>query len=310
MSVAENTAHSSPGGPQYRRHLTRLAVVAVLGGMIAWGAGRHPADATKPMTVVGRAEVSQIAGRRFRVAGYNIRRGKGNDGVRDVRRTGETIRRVKPDVVGLFEVDGGLWGRPPNQAAELSDELGMAAVYAPTERRFWHDHFGNALLSRVRLGSVHRIPLNCTQYRKYRNALLTRFVVGGRTVNCLAAHLDRVKDREQQLRDVFALFHSLKAPVVLVGDLNTMDDDPLLHELMGRGDSVNALLKCRADWPERRVDWILVRGLNVIDSGCVDNGVSDHPLMWADLELPERPAADPQPSRKPTSRIATRRTDR
>jgi len=293
------------------------------------------------MTVEGRPEVSEITGRRFRVACFNIRRGKGNDGVRDLNRTADAIRRIKPDVVGLFEVDGRPWGTNRNQAADLADQLGMAAVFAPTERRFWHDHFGNALLSRVRFGSVNRIPLPCTQYRKFRNALLTRYVVGGRTVNFLAAHLDRVKDREQQLRDVFALFHSLKAPAVLVGDLNTMDNDPLLHELLARGDSVNALLACRGDWPQRRVDWILARGVNVLNSGCVDDGVSDHPLMWADLELPEDPPMgntqisrralapgssefDSKPgasarrlmtsqrhrSRTPTTRIATRRTDR
>jgi endonuclease/exonuclease/phosphatase family metal-dependent hydrolase len=291
-------------GRKSRRRLAWLAVALLLGGIIAWGSVRQPAEPAKPMTVEGRAEFAAIAGRRFRVAGFNIRRGQGNDGVHDVLRTAETIRRVKPDIVGLFEVDGRLLGPLHNQAAELSQELGIAAVYAPTERRFWHDDFGNALLSRVRFGRVHCIPLVCTQHRKYRNMLLTRFVVDGREVNFLAAHIDRVKDREHQLRDVFALFHSLKEPAILVGDLNTSGEDPLLRELMDHGNSVNALLDCRADWPAGRVDWILTRGLNVVCSGCVDDGVSDHPLMWADLELPERGEVDRHRSHLKSGRTA------
>lgn len=302
MTDAENP--SAVCERKSRRRLAWLAVAVMLGGIAAWGSVRQPADPSQAMTVEGQARVSAIAGKRFRVAGFNIRRGKGNDGVRDVRRTAETIRHVKPDVIGLFEVDGRLLGARHNQAADLSDELGFAAVYAPTERRFWHDDFGNALLSRVRFGSVHRIPLVCTQHRKYRNMLLTRFVAGGTQVNFLAVHVDRVKDREQQLRNVFALFHSLKKPAILVGDLNTEENDPLLRELMGRGDSVNALLDCRADWPRGRVDWILTRGLNVVDSGCVNDGVSDHPLMWADLELPESGAAERHRSSNNTGRTA------
>ncbi|MFQ5731158.1 MAG: endonuclease/exonuclease/phosphatase family protein [Planctomycetaceae bacterium] len=249
-----------------------------------------PAIATKPLPVQGRVASESLPGPRFRIGSFNIHGGKNASGNYDLGRTAECLRRANLDVVGLYEVHGRFWG--PDQAAELGAELGVASIFAATERRFWHDHFGNALLTRVALQQVHRIPLPCTQGRKYRNMLLTQFRVGDRTVHLLAAHVDRVKDRDVQLRQIFALFHALEKPAVLIGDLNSLDGDSLIAELAAQGDSRHALRSCRKDWPKLRVDWIFTRGLKTVGSACVDDGSSDHPLMWVELELPQSSPAD------------------
>jgi len=275
-----------------RRVLRTAAVLLVLvGGVVWWGSNRVPAVNSKPLLTAGCAKRNALPGRRFRVGVFNIHGGRGRDRVRDIGRVADCLRDADLDVVGLCEVHGHWRRSPGNQAEELGDLLGMAAVFAPTEQRYWHDHFGNGLLTRVKLDGVHRIPLTCTQGKKYRNAVLTHFRVGGTTVHFLTVHIDRVQDRKRQLRSVFALFQSLQTPAVLVGDLNTFDDDPLLQELMASCGAENALLTCRNDWPELRVDWILTRGLTVVNSGCEEHGASDHPLMWAELELPQ--SADP-----------------
>ena len=289
MSLVTGKTRTAETRRLSRRQWVGLGLIAILIGLGVSGSDRTPADATQPLEVVGEAEFSQITGRRFRIGSFNIQRGKGRDGKRDLQRTIETIRRAKLDVVGLFEVAGYFSGRNRHQAAELGRDLNMAAVFAPTERRFWHNHFGNGLLSRVRLGTVLRVPLPCTQGRKFRSAMLTRFVVDGRKVNFLAVHIDRVKDRQSQLREVFALFHSLKSPAVLVGDLNIRKNDPLFRKLIQPDDSDPAE-SCRPVSPASGVDWIISRGLTVVTHGFVDDGASDHPLIWVEFELPKMPA--------------------
>lgn len=275
-----------------RRTVWRAIIVCLLlVGVVAWwGSDRTEAVATRPLPKQGEAAVQSLPGPRFRIGSFNIHGGKSRAGEYDLSRTAESLRRAKLDVVGLYEVHAGLFGK--SQAAELGTDLGMASIFAPAEHRFWHDHFGNAMLTRVKLDEVQRIPLPCTQGRKYRNMVLSQFRVGNRTVNLLAAHVDRVKDREAQLRKIFALFNSLEQPAVLIGDLNSLDGDPLIAQLAAQGNAKHALESCRKDWPKLRVDWIFTRGLTAVDSACVDDGSSDHPLMWAELELPQNPSAD------------------
>ena len=33
-----------------------------------------------------------------------------------------------------------------------------------------------------------------------------------------------------------------------------------------------------------RIDWILARGMRPVDAGLREQGASDHPLVWAELE--------------------------
>ena len=42
---------------------------------------------------------------RIRVVSYNIKHGRGNDNVVDLDRTAAVLRRLRPDIVGLQEVD-------------------------------------------------------------------------------------------------------------------------------------------------------------------------------------------------------------
>ena len=205
-----------------------LGVVLMLGA-IAWiGADRVPANATRPLDWQGIAEQKSFPEKRFRIASFNIHGGKGTDRRLDLGRIAACIAEVHPDFVGLNEVHGTRFGTRLDQAAELGGHLKMAAMFVPTERRFWQPSFGNGLLSRVATTPVHQLPLPCTQGKKYRTATLTSFQVGEQTVRVLSVHLDRVQDRETQLERVFSLFCDLEKPAILMGDLNTFRDDPLL----------------------------------------------------------------------------------
>jgi endonuclease/exonuclease/phosphatase family metal-dependent hydrolase len=217
------------------------------------------------------------------VATFNIHSGRGRDGTTDLSRTA-AVFDAPPDIAGLNEVRGTICeGWYPDQAAQLGQLLQLESAFIPTERRWWHDHFGNALLTRLPIQQVQRIPLVGTRGKAFRCAVLARFEFQQRTVQLLAVHVDSQSDREHQLRAVISLFLGLQAPAILIGDLNSAPDDSQLRDLVARPDVTDAL----RDVPGRHIDWILARGFRCHSGRLIENTGSDHPAAIAELELIE-----------------------
>ena len=209
----------------------------------------------------------------FRVATFNIRRGKGMDGVRDLERTARTLQGF--DIVGLNEVGGG----EPDQAQRLGKLLGMGYLFVPAERRWYRDDYGNGFLSRFPVGAWRRDPLPGR-----RNSFEARVRVGESEIPVLLTHL-RVGTPDGSLGPVLAGFKSHER-AVLMGDLNARGDAPLLQELLDSGEALDAIhATVEGDDPARRVDWILVRGLRVVAGGRIDLRASDHPCYWVELAV-------------------------
>ena len=259
--------------------LLALAVVAVV-----WRASdRVPSDATVPLQWRGPASETPAKGM-LRIGSFNIHGGGGpGDAPVDLKRTAELLEPLNLDLIGLYEVHGGFDG---DQAMELGDKLGMASIFAGTEYRFWHDHFGNALLAGVPVESVIRIDLPCTQPKRFRNALLATVMLDGVPVHVIAAHLDTRVDHDRQFALVADLFQAVEAPAVLMGDLNCTAGDPLLAELLADPEVADAIAQGDSS-QANRIDHILVRGLDVEAAKVVKNQASDHPLVWAEVSLPD-----------------------
>lgn len=258
-----------------------LAVIVAVVAVTIWhGNRRIPGRATEALALHGTTTRAAPAGETIRIATFNIHGGKGGDGKVDLDRTAHVLGGL--DIVALNEVDGDLFLRR-NQAGVLADSLGMAWIFAPTERRWWHDHFGNALLTTIEPESFFRIPLPGTQHEGHRNAILARFRHAGHDLRVLATHLDRVIDREVQLEHVIELFLGLEEPVLLMGDLNTRPDDPRMRRLLSTPGVVDAGSAAEGEGPNTHVDWMLVRGLRPLAAGYERTEASDHPLLWADL---------------------------
>lgn len=264
--------------------LLGLATCAL--GAIWVGANRLPANATRPVEWRGNARRNSLAGNTFRVASFNIHAGKGTDGVLDLTRVAKCLESVEPNFAGLYEVRSARYGRPMPQLAEIADHLNMASVFLPSERQFWQPSYGNGLLTNLATGPVHKLPLPCTQGRKYRIASLTSFEVGGQTVRVLCVHLDRMDDRETQLEYVFSLFASLESPAIMMGDLNTCYHEVVMEKYLKRPGVHDALREHLGENDMLyRVDWILMRGLTTRAAGCLENDASDHPLVWAEFAV-------------------------
>ncbi len=274
----------------FKSHPIRRLLLGCLliGGGICWiGADRVPANATRPTSWQGKPSLEALPGHSFRIASFNIHGGKGADHQLNLDRIASCIKEVRPRFVGLNEVHGTCFGTRLNQAEELGKQLEMASQFIPTERRFWQPSFGNGLLTQVATSPVHKLPLPCTQGKKYRTAALTSFRIGGQSVRVLCVHLDRVQDRETQLERVFSLFCDLESPAILMGDFNTFPHDPLLKKWLDNPEIHDAIgEKLGADASAKRIDWIFTRGLIAVDAGLLENDASDHPLAWAELKLP------------------------
>ncbi len=262
-----------------------LVLGALLIGLVIWdGADRRAADATKPFP---RGPES-LPGKRppvtLKIASFNIHSGKGRDGKTDLSRTEALLR--DSDFAGLYEVRATPFDHLPNQAASLAASLNSYWLFAPTERQWWHDHFGNGIVHRHGLPAL-RIPLNNTRGKAYRNALLWTVELQDGKVRVLSTHIDRTADREQQLKTVIGLFLDLQPPCVLMGDLNTVSADPQLEALRKTEGVLSPLHEQLPDGPPATtIDWIFTRGLRTVSAELVENDASDHPVIRAELVLP------------------------
>jgi endonuclease/exonuclease/phosphatase family metal-dependent hydrolase len=248
----------------------------------------RPADPVEPLVV---HETDRLAALEpsapLRVATFNTHAGVGRDGVRDLGRTAEALKDL--DLAALQEVRSPLFSLDGPQVADVAARLKMGWLFVPAEKRWWHNHYGNALLTRLPLVDYVRIPLPTPSRQRFRAALLTNFDHWGRTVHLLTVHIDKDEEgntHDIQLRTAFDVFLSLNEPAILLGDLNEFATHPEMARLLKTPGVHNAL----ADIPgptvkTNPIDWIITRGLRTVRAEWIANPASDHPVARADLEL-------------------------
>lgn len=268
--------------------------------------GHPPRLATRNSPPATRHSPPAIQHAPLRIGTLNIHGGKGRDGRRDLTRTAELLAGL--DLAALNEVQGAFGWETTGQAEQLGRELGLGWLFAPTEERWWHYRFGNCVLSSLEVASWQTIPLRREASHTYRNAVLLAARHDGATVHIVATHLERGDDRERehQLRTVGDFFLALKEPAILLGDLNTTSANAEMRRLLSQPGVHDPLGETLGVAAPPHIDWILTRGLRTLDAGLIDNGASDHPLLWADLELPD---LERRSSSSPASRARRTKSD-
>lgn len=277
--------HSSLAAPRFIAAWKPLAFVGLLllGHAAAIWSTRWPAAAAVGGPIAARPGVATERST-LRVGTFNIHAGKGADGALDIARSAAALRELDLDLIGLNEVIASSLFSPENQADELGQELSLAALFAPCERRYGRDWFGNGLLTRWPVPRWERTPLPATQERGHRAMLLAEVAWQGKTLQVLLTHIDRRRDRPSQLQSVADRFLMLPTPAILLGDLNATAADPQLQRMLS-ADDVQDPLSAAGFSGQERIDWILTRGLRVVGGGVVNRGASDHPACWAELAL-------------------------
>jgi endonuclease/exonuclease/phosphatase family metal-dependent hydrolase len=273
--------------PSRGRVLLFLLLAAFVVGIGGWFAQPTGTAAGGPVSLAGLTPATGKS--TFRVAIFNIHSGIGTDDVLNLGRTADAVRDT--DFCALNEVRGRMFGRDADQAHDLAAATGRAGVFLPTERRFWHDQFGNAFLTRLPVEHWSRIPLPADgSAGGYRNFTMLRLEVGGQNVNAVISHVNPLAIQPTQIQTLSAVFRSLQEPALLLADLNADFKQPDVKALI-ESPGVHDCLAETVGRKSGRVDWIFTRGLRTVAGGRVDNGASDHALFWVDLELPPPAAA-------------------
>ena len=265
-------------------------LLAVLLGVLA--SQRTPLPMIRGDVLNDNQRTSNLSSDTLRVGTYNIHSAKGHEEASSIERIAEVLSTPPLDIIGLQEVAGDLLG-DGNQARTLAGLLDLGWLYAPTRKKHFSAKFGSALLSRYEIKSYEVKPLlwerrdrNGTQVsRSNRNLITVLIEIEGQPVTVMITHLDRGPLRLEQLSNVIAEFRQ-HSHAILMGDLNSNREARPLGELLAAGEATDAIAVAAAgkDSP-KRVDWILTRGFKVVDGGLHPKGVSDHPQLWAELQL-------------------------
>lgn len=206
----------------------------------------------------------------LKIMSYNIRiasppsKGWGHT---DLAATAEAIRKEKPDLVALQEVDAftDRSGKNIDQAKKLAELTGMYYHFAKAIDRSNGD-YGVGILSRFPIKKSESFRLNVMSKNPENEiravALITVTTNLGKMV-FVSAHLDHLSDDERryqitQLNKILQKYNKL--PIILGADLNTTPDNVVIENL-GRYLEIpcrECPLTFPADNPTKTLDYILL----------------------------------------------------
>lgn len=250
--------------------------------------------------------ISEVSGAEasgtLRVLCYNIHYGQGNDGKYDIERLADVIKRQKPDLVALQEVDVGVnrSGRV-HQAQRLADLTGMAVRFGPTQH-YEGGLFGNAVLTRLPILNVVIRPLPYTESTPERTTYprgaiaVTVKTSDGRPIRFVSTHFqhnvaeDRVAEAKV-INEIFAASDDM-TPTILAGDMNaTPDAEPiqLLLKRWSNATDVPASPTAPSKKPRSRIDYIFYQPNSIFRQKhaevIAEAMASDHRPVLAVFEL-------------------------
>lgn len=227
----------------------------------------------------------------LRIATYNLNGGYDAAYTFRLELAARTIEASQADIVVLQEVDA---GRPVSygvdQAQYLARHLGMYHLFVPLDQRL----YGLAILSRWPLKDESSALFSGVPPA---GALLVWVEVtdSGQTMAVAGAQIAPGSDEERldQLAPLLGLIGDAY-PAVLAADLGAPPQDIVYQRLIGSGFAdpdellgIEQAYTTPALYPTARHDYVLVRGLEVLDSRQVDSTASDHRLVVIEVRWPE-----------------------
>ncbi len=226
----------------------------------------------------------------MKVMTYNVHSCLDTHKKNSLSRIAELIKREKPAVVGLNEVETfSPRTRFTNQPRRLAEARGMTFCYGPTLKMGPLKFFGNAILSRYPIHESGNLTLPRVGSRELRCCLRAKIETPYGYVTIFTTHLGLNRDeRTLQVAELMRIVRSERNPVVLMGDFNCGTDQltPLGEMLTDTGALFGAKPTYPFDKPADRIDYILVSpGITCGELYSPFSDASDHLPVIAELEL-------------------------
>ena len=266
--------------------IVSLVVLALI--VFAYARRALPADEASGQNFTG-AQPLVTSGDVLKIASFNIQTGKSNDGKRDIQRSAQTIAAV--DFAGVQEVYAPTWLNRFGMGLSQSEALAKAGAFNfsfnPTRKRWFRDHRGNAMFSRLPVNAWYSKMLPDWSNKSFRNFTVAKTEWNNTEFAIINTHLHTKVGKEQQLELVVQEFD--KHPrAILMGDFNTRRDSPVLAALLARDDTSDAIGELALDPLEGdRIDWIITKGFKAVGGQFLPKGVSDHPYYEVHLQIDE-----------------------
>ncbi|KKL89372.1 hypothetical protein LCGC14_1915370 [marine sediment metagenome] len=215
----------------------------------------------------------------------------------------KAIKFVDPDVLGLQEVQG------KKQAKKLAKALNMNYVYKRHGSNKYTSWWGVAILSKYNIIESKNYTVYSGGYMPWRARTLIESTIDikGKKIAFFNAHFRHQGNAlKKQPKYIMKKISKSKNPLILLGDLNMLSDDPRFKPIKGKlKDSCEAVKNKNSDfikangtylspndpkYANRRIDYIFYdpKFFRVIDVGLLNKkywNTSDHIGYFSRIEL-------------------------
>jgi len=232
----------------------------------------------------------------IRLVSYNIKHGRGMDREVDLKRIAAVLRKLKPDLVALQEIDHTCTrSGKVNQAAALGALLGMHHRFGKF-MDFQGGQYGLAILSRFAVQKSIRHQLAPGAEPRCALEVMVRPTTPGPFLSFVSIHNDWTREpfRIAQVNDLIMGLAKRKHPIILAGDFNAKPEAESLARLKASGFSIlakkNGARTFPSSSPTVEIDYFMTRGISFeippLTHVHDERLASDHRPIVMDLPLP------------------------
>ena len=233
---------------------------------------------------------------KVRLVAYNIKHGRGMDNKVDLKRVASVLRKLKPDLVALQEIDQTcIRSGKVDQAAVLGNLLGMHHRFGKF-MDFQGGQYGLAVLSRFPIQKSFRHQLAPGAEPRCALEVIVQPTGSATLLSFVSIHNDWTREsfRIAQVNDLIAGLRERKHPVILAGDFNAQPKAESLARLQASGFLVSPKTKDAKTFPSPspriEIDYFLSRGFSFVNSPVTvvhdERLASDHRPIVMELPLP------------------------
>ena len=236
----------------------------------------------------------------MKVMSFNIQHGLDyQNQVIDLPLFADFIGKQGVDICGLNEVRGeGPWEGYTDQTNALGDALSMNRYFGEAIKVVGTNPYGNAFLSRfpIKEATVVHVPdpeeRGEDVHYEHRCALRAVLDVCGRDLLLVVCHMGLARsEAENAVQTVCRILDECDLPAIVMGDFNHTLPEGILAPLLERLSDTDEISEQRGTFtfpsygPKVKIDYIFCRKLRCKNAYVIEEIVSDHFPVVADLEF-------------------------